>query len=144
MRALYSIFLYLLTAASLSAVSDRPNVLLILTDNQSFWELSYHGHEQLQTPNIDKLATESVDFMNFHAPPFCSPSRAEMLTGRYALRSGIHNTVGGVSILKAEEATLANYLGGSGYKTAIFGKWHLGYSHPYHPNERRFEEAFVH
>ena len=130
----------LLTAFS----EDRPNVLLILTDNQSYYELSCHGHEQLHTPNIDRLAAESVDFQNFHAPPFCSPSRAELLTGRYSLRSGIHNTVGGVSILKAEEATLANYLGGAGYRTAIFGKWHLGYSYPYRPYERGFQTSFVH
>ena len=133
-----SVFSILVTA------SERPNVLLILTDNQSYFELSCHGHEQLQTPNIDRLAAESVDFQNFHAPPFCSPSRAELLTGRYAMRSGIHNTVGGVSILKAEEATLANYLGGAGYRTAIFGKWHLGYSYPYRPYERGFQESFVH
>ena len=135
---------FFLAAVSSSTASDRPNVLLILTDNQSYFELSSHGHEKLRTPNIDRFASESVDFQNFHAPPFCSPSRAELLTGRYALRSGIHNTVGGVSILKAEEATLANYLSGAGYRTAIFGKWHLGYSHPYKPNDRGFQEAFVH
>lgn len=131
-------------AAANDTPEDRPNVLLILTDNQSYFELSCHGHETLQTPHIDRLAAESVDFQNFHAAPFCSPSRAELLTGRYSLRSGVHNTVGGVSILKSDEATLANYLGGAGYRTAIFGKWHLGFSHPYHPNERGFEEAFVH
>ncbi|MDA9764690.1 sulfatase-like hydrolase/transferase [Opitutales bacterium] len=138
------ITVFLLASISSSAASDRPNILLILTDNQSYFELSSHRHEILQTPHIDHLASESVDFRNFHAPPFCSPSRAELLTGRYALRSGIHTTVGGVSILKSDEATLANYLGGAGYRTAIFGKWHLGYSHPYHPNERGFQEAFIH
>lgn len=121
-----------------------PNVLLILTDNQSYFELSTHGHAQLQTPHIDRLAAQSVNFQNFHAPPFCSPSRAEMLTGRYALRSGVHDTVGGRSILHRNEATLADYLGGSGYHTAIFGKWHLGLSHPYHPSERGFDEVFIH
>lgn len=137
-------FLFLCALAMSANAADRPNVLLILTDNQSYFELSCHGHEKLQTPHIDRLAAESVDFQNFHAPPFCSPSRAELLTGRYGMRSGIHNTVGGVSILKSEEATLANYLSGAGYRTAIFGKWHLGYSHPYRPYERGFQESFVH
>ena len=144
MRKFLILFSLFQSLVILCPAQNRPNVLLILTDNQSYFELSCHGHEQLQTPNIDRLAAESVDFQNFHAPPFCSPSRAELLTGRYSLRSGIHNTVGGVSILKAEEATLANYLGGAGYRTAIFGKWHLGYSHPYLPYERGFDEAFVH
>lgn len=124
--------------------SRRPNVLLILTDNQSYFELGVHGHERLQTPNIDRLAAQSVDFRNFHAPPFCSPSRAALLTGRYAMRAGVHDTVGGRSILHRNEATLANYLGAGGYRTAIFGKWHLGLSYPYHPLERGFDEVFIH
>jgi len=123
---------------------ERPNVLLILTDNQSYYELSCHGHEQVQTPHIDRFAAESVDFVNFHAPPFCSPSRTALLTGRYAMRAGVHTTVQGVSILRKDEITLANYLKGVGYRTAIFGKWHLGYSYPYHPMERGFDETFVH
>ena len=129
---------------SLATEESRPNVLLILVDNQSYFELSCHGHAQLQTPHIDKLASESVDFVNFHAPPFCSPSRAAMLTGRYALRAGIHNTIGGVSILQRDEVTLANYLKGVGYATAIFGKWHLGMTYPYHPMHRGFDEVFIH
>lgn len=123
---------------------ERPNVLLILTDNQSYYELGCHGHEQVETPHIDRLADESVDFVNFHAPPFCSPSRTALLTGRYAMRAGVHTTVQGVSILRKEEITLADYLKGVGYRTAIFGKWHLGYSYPYHPMERGFDETFVH
>lgn len=138
------VFLIGLSLASYAQAADRPNVLLVLTDNQSLYELSCHGHSQLETPNIDLFASQSIDFMNFHAQPFCSPSRAELLTGRYALRSGVHNTVGGVSILRAGEATLANYLNGAGYRTAIFGKWHLGITFPYHPSQRGFEQVFIH
>ncbi|MGK0239861.1 MAG: arylsulfatase A-like enzyme [Candidatus Pelagisphaera sp.] len=137
-------FLCLETTSLLAADLDRPNVLLILTDNQSYFELSCHGHEQVQTPRIDKLAGESVDLVNFHAPPFCSPSRTLLMTGRYAMRAGVHTTVQGVSIMHKDEITMANYLGGVGYRTAIFGKWHLGYSYPYHPMERGFDETFVH
>ncbi len=125
-------------------LSARPNVLLILTDNQSYHELGCHGHETVQTPNIDALSRESIDFTNFHAPPYCSPSRGLLLTGRYALRSGIHNTIGGVSILHQNETTIADLLQGSGYATAIFGKWHLGMSYPHSPRHRGFEETFIH
>jgi arylsulfatase A-like enzyme len=130
-----------LCAVSLSAA---PNVLLILTDNQSYHELGCHGHELVKTPHIDALARESVDFTNFHAPPYCSPSRGLLLTGRYALRLGIHNTVGGVSILHQNEKTIADLLGKAGYATGVFGKWHLGMSYPYSPRFRGFQETFIH
>lgn len=126
------------------SAAERPNVLLILTDNQAFEELSCHGHPHVKTPHIDAFARESVDFHNFHAPPFCSPSRALLLTGRYAMRSGIHNTIGGYSILHKDETTIADRLGKAGYRTGIFGKWHLGYSYPYQPQDRGFQEVFVH
>lgn len=127
-----------------SSAVARTNVVLILTDNQSYHELGCHGHESVKTPHIDKLAGESVDFTNFHAPPYCSPSRGLMLTGRYALRFGIHNTVGGVSILHKDETTIADLLAKAGYATGIFGKWHLGMSYPYSPRFRGFQETFIH
>ncbi|HIL71164.1 MAG TPA: hypothetical protein EYG38_15115 [Verrucomicrobia bacterium] len=129
---------------SVHASEKRPNVLLILTDNQSYFELSGHGHPHVKTPRIDAFSKEGVDFLNFHAAPFCSPSRASLLTGRYAMRAGIHNTIGGVSILHQNEITIADYLGKNGYQTAVFGKWHLGMSHPYLPQQRGFQEVFVH
>ena len=137
---------WLLMASLLFAntVFAKKNVLLILIDNQSYHELGCHGHELIKTPNIDKLAKESVDFTNFHAPPYCSPSRGLLLTGRYALRLGIHNTVGGVSILHKDETTIADRLGKAGYATGIFGKWHLGMSYPYQPRHRGFQETFIH
>ena len=98
-----SFFALLSVLASQAVGAERPNVLLILTDNQSFYELSCHGHPHVRTPRIDRFAKESVDFVNFHAPPFCSPSRALLMTGRYAMRSGIHNTIGGVSILHQDD-----------------------------------------
>jgi arylsulfatase A-like enzyme/nitrogen fixation protein len=124
--------------------AEGPNVLLILTDNQGYHELGCHGHEVVKTPHIDRLASQSIDFTNFHAPSFCSPSRALLMTGRRPLRYGVHNTIGGVSILHKEEKTLANYLKEAGYLTAIFGKWHLGMSYPYAARYRGFDECFVH
>lgn len=128
----------------LLAEQRPPNVVLILTDNQSYLELGCHGHPHVRTPRIDAFAGEAVDFVNFHAPPFCSPSRAALLTGRYAMRAGIHNTIGGVSILHRDEVTVADRLAGEGYRTAVFGKWHLGFSHRYQPRHRGFAETFVH
>jgi len=123
---------------------QQPNVLLILTDNQSYYELSCNGHKMIRTPNIDKVANEGVVFDNFYASPFCSPSRAEILTGRHALRYGIHNTVGGVSILPVSEPLIADMLKEAGYTSGVFGKWHLGNEYPYNPIYRGFDESFIH
>lgn len=137
--------LILLIALAGTTLSDaRPNLVFILSDNQSYYELSRHGHAQVKTPHLDRLAAESVEFTRFYAPPFCSPSRAVILTGRYAMRSGVHNTIGGRSILHRSETTLADRLAGAGYRTGIFGKWHLGFSFPHRPEDRGFEEVFVH
>lgn len=126
------------------ADAEKPNVVLILSDNQSYYEMGCHGHAVVRTPHIDQLAGESVDFQKLYAPPFCSPSRAVILTGRYAMRSGVHNTIGGRSILHSNETTLADILSENGYATGIFGKWHLGFSYPYRPEDRGFWEVFVH
>jgi arylsulfatase A-like enzyme len=124
--------------------AERPNVVFILSDNQSYYEMSCHGHAQIKTPRIDAFAKESVEFRHFYAPPFCSPSRSVILTGRYAMRAGVFTTIGGRSIMHRDETTLADLLKGAGYRTAIFGKWHLGFSYPYRPRDRGFEEVFVH
>ncbi|MCH8218557.1 MAG: sulfatase-like hydrolase/transferase [Planctomycetes bacterium] len=107
-RILSSILLFLLACSTARSAPGQPNVVVMLIDNHSFFELSGHGHPVVRTPRIDQFAAEGVSFSNFHAPPFCSPSRGALLTGRYALRAGIHNTVGGVSILHRDEKTLAD------------------------------------
>ncbi len=124
--------------------NKQPNVLLILTDNQSYYELSCNGNKIVQTPNIDKVASQGVVFDNFYASPYCSPSRAEILTGRYALRYGIHNTIGGVSILPTSETLVSDLLKKAGYTSGVFGKWHLGNEYPYNPLSRGFDESFIH
>lgn len=124
--------------------ASRPNVVFILSDNQSYYEMSCHGHAQIKTPSIDRLAQQSIEFRHFYAPPFCSPSRSVILTGQYAMRSGVHDTIGGRSILHRDKTTLADVLKQHGFRTAIFGKWHLGFSYPHRPQDRGFEEVFVH
>ncbi len=131
-------------ATCLYSADQRPNIVLILTDNQSYFELGCHGHQFVNTPRIDALANQGVDFVNFHAPPYCSPSRGVLMTGRYAMRSGIHDTIGGRSILHKNEVTIAERLKKAGYSTGIFGKWHLGFSYPYLPHQRGFDISFIH
>lgn len=141
-------FILLIAAIALSvsgfSKSDKPNVVVILIDNHGYYELSRNGNKIVQTPRIDKLSEVGVNFTDFNAPPFCSPSRGALLTGRYALRAGIYTTVGGVSILHKNEKTIADLLKKEGYRTAVFGKWHMGMSHPYTPDCRGFDEHFVH
>jgi arylsulfatase A-like enzyme len=143
---LKNLLLIILIVFSTSSFSNenKPNVVLILIDNHGYFELSRNGNQIVQTPRIDKLAEVGVNFTDFNAPPFCSPSRGALLTGRYALRAGIYNTVGGVSILHKNEVTIADILKESGYKTGVFGKWHLGMSHPYTPDCRGFDEHYIH
>jgi arylsulfatase A-like enzyme len=128
----------------LRQAQDKPNVVFVLSDNQSFYEMSCHGHAQIKTPNIDALAKRSVEFTHFYAPPFCSPSRSVILTGRHAMRSGVFTTVAGRSILHRDSTTLADIMRENGYRATIFGKWHLGFSYPYRPQDRGFDEVFVH
>lgn len=149
LKARMRIFFYLAILCSIFRIAvahpvDKPNVVVVLIDNHGYYELSLNGHPVVQTPHIDRLAETGVNFTDFNAPPFCSPSRGALLTGRYALRYGIHNTVGGVSILHKNETTMADLLKSAGYRTAVFGKWHLGMSHPYTPDQRGFDEHYIH
>ena len=141
---LFVIIALLCSCSNVNNKKQQPNVLLILTDNQSYYELSCNGHEIVKTPNIDKVANEGVVFDNFYASPYCSPSRAELLTGRYALRYGIHSTIGGVSILPTSETLVSDILKEAGYTCGVFGKWHLGNEYPFSPIYRGFEESFIH
>jgi arylsulfatase A-like enzyme len=119
-----------------------PNVLIILTDDQGWGDLSFTGNPNLQTPNIDKLGVNGLSFDRFYVSPVCSPTRAEMLTGRYHLRGGVSGTSAGEERLDLDEVTFAEVLQNAGYVTGAFGKWHNGMQHPYHPNARGFDEFY--
>lgn len=121
---------------------DKPNVLIILTDDQGWGDLSFTGNPNLKTPHIDRLGVEGISFDRFYVSPVCSPTRAEMLTGRYHLRGGISGTSAGQERLDLDEITFAEVLQKEGYVTGAFGKWHNGMQHPYHPNARGFEEFY--
>lgn len=121
-----------------------PNVVFILTDDQGYPELGCHGNPVIRTPHLDALAAESVSFTQFHAGPTCAPTRAALLTGHHANSTGVWHTIGGRSLLRKDEWTLAAALSGAGYRTGIFGKWHLGDEFPYRPQDRGFEESVCH
>ena len=122
----------------------RPNVILVMTDDQGYGDLGKHGNPHLQTPNLDRLYNQSVRLTNFHVSPTCSPSRASLLTGRYNTRTGVWHTVMGRSLLRADEITMGDVFSANGYRTGVFGKWHLGDNYPFRPQERGFHETLVH
>ena len=122
---------------------SKPNVILIITDDQGYGDMSCHGNPVLRTPNLDKLYAESVRLTNFHVDPTCSPTRASLLTGRYSSRVGVWHTIMGRSLLRRDEVTMADIFSNNGYRTGIFGKWHLGDSCYYHPWDRGFEENII-
>jgi arylsulfatase len=123
---------------------EHPNVLIILTDDQGYGDMSCHGHPVLSTPNIDRLHDESVRLTDFHVAPMCAPTRGEILSGVHCLRNGAMATSLGRHLLKPELPTMADLFAGAGYATGIFGKWHLGDSYPYRPMDRGFKEAIYH
>lgn len=122
--------------------SDRPNVVVILTDDQGWGDLSIHGNSNLSTPSIDNLARSGASFDRFYVCPVCSPTRAEFLTGRYHPRSGVYSTSAGGERMDIDEITIADTFKAAGYRTGAFGKWHNGMQYPYHPNGRGFEEYY--
>ena len=122
----------------------KPNVVFVLTDDQGYGDLGCHGNPVIRTPNIDRFYEESVRLNNFHVGPTCAPTRAGLMTGHCANSTGVWHTIGGRSLLRKNEWTLATALKEEGYRTGIFGKWHLGDAYPYRPHDRGFETAIVH
>ncbi len=122
--------------------AEKPNVLVILADDQGWGDLSVHGNTNLSTPNIDSLARDGALFERFYVCPVCSPTRAEFLTGRYHPRGGVWNVSTGGERLDLDEKTIADAFKAAGYATALFGKWHNGTQYPYHPNARGFDEFY--
>ena len=127
-----------------AAERRRPNVILAMTDDQGYGDLGCHGNPVIQTPNLDKLYTQSVRLTNFHVGPTCSPTRAALMTGHYCNRTGVWHTIMGRSLLRKDEVTMGDVFSASGYRTGIFGKWHLGDNYPFRPQDRGFGEVLIH
>ena len=124
------------------AERERPNVVIILTDDQGWGDLSVHGNTNLSTPNVDALARDGALFDRFYVCPVCAPTRAEFLTGRYHPRGGVRGVTTGAERLKIDEKTIGDTFKAAGYATAAYGKWHNGMQAPYHPNSRGFDEYY--
>ena len=122
----------------------RPNVVLIMTDDQGWGDFGFHGNPHVKTPHLDRLAAESTELRQFYVCPVCSPTRASLLTGRYNYRTGAIDTYLGRSTMAGDEVTLAEMFSAAGYRTGIFGKWHLGDNYPSRPIDQGFQEALVH
>lgn len=115
-----------------------------MTDDQGYGDLACHGNPVIRTPNLDRLHAQSVRFTNYHVSPTCSPTRSSLLTGRYSNATGVWHTIMGRSLLRPGERTLADCFRAGGYRTGIFGKWHLGDNHPCRPQDRGFDETLIH
>jgi arylsulfatase len=133
-------------AAGVSAADAprKPNVLIVMTDDQGLGDFSFMGNPVLKTPNLDAFAKESVRLTDFHVAPMCSPTRGQLLTGLAALRNGATSVTAGRTFLRPGLPTLPELFAKSGYKTGIFGKWHLGDVYPHRPKDKGFQESVYH
>lgn len=131
-------------AAKETNKADRPNVIFVLTDDQGYGDLSCHGNPVLKTPYLDRLHDQSIRFTNFHVSPMCTPTRSELLSGQDALLSGAYCACSGRTFMREGLPTMADIFADAGYRTGMFGKWHLGDNHPHRPQDRGFEKAVYH
>ena len=122
-------------------VTSKPNVLLIMTDDQGYGDVSAHGNPVLNTPELDKLREQSVRFTDFHVAPKCTPTRGQLLTGVDAMRNGATRVCQGRSMVRAEFRMMPEFFVDAGYATGLFGKWHLGDSYPHRPRFCGFQEV---
>lgn len=129
---------------SFSQTETRPNVILIITDDQGYGDLGITGNPHVKTPVIDKFASESIRFNDFYVSPVCAPTRSSLMTGRYSLRTGVRDTYNGGATMATSEITIAEMLKAAGYTTGNFGKWHLGDNYPSRPNDQGFDESLIH
>jgi len=132
-----------LTVSEAKGAEKPPNILIILTDDQGFGDVSAHGNEWIKTPNMDRIASEGARFERFFVEPVCAPTRAALLSGRYPTRTGVHGVTRNREVMRSDEVTIAELLRDqAGYATGCFGKWHNGAHWPNHPNAQGFD-SFV-
>jgi arylsulfatase A-like enzyme len=149
LRITVAIFVSLHLAVSIvnsadSLAGSRPNIILLITDDQGYGPVGKHGHPWIRTPNLDKLHDSSFRFDRFLVSPTCSPTRAALMTGRHPMKNGVTHTILERERMTLNATTLPQVLKSAGYTTGIFGKWHLGDEEPYQPHNRGFDEAFIH
>lgn len=123
---------------------QKPNVIIVMTDDQGYGDLACHGNPDLKTPHLDRLHAESVRFTDFHVSSFCTPTRAALLTGNYPGVTGAFRTSSGRTMMHRDEKTIANLFSNNGYATGMVGKWHLGDNAPHRPQDRGFQDVVWH
>ncbi len=124
--------------------SEHPNVILIITDDQGYGDFGFTGNPHAKTPVLDKFASKSIRFNNYYVSPVCAPTRSSLMTGRFSLRTGVRDTYNGGALMAPDEVTIAEMLKDAGYKTGMFGKWHLGDNYPSRPIDQGFDESLMH
>jgi len=137
----FFIFFFALIACHIAnqKKQTKPNVILILTDDQGYGDVGVHGNDSIQTPVQDFLANEGIRMDNFYVSPVCAPTRASLLTGRYHYRTGTTWVTRNAESMRSEEVTLAEVFKANGYGTGCFGKWHNGAHYPENPNGQGFD-----
>ncbi len=136
----YFLISLVLLIHTLVIAQNKPNVVLILTDDQGWGDLSLHGNPVLETPQLDNLAKSGTELTHFYVSPLCAPSRASILTGRYHLNAGVLSVSKALEVMDSDETTIAELFKANGYRTGIFGKWHNGQHYPNRPHDQGFDE----
>lgn len=148
MRRLFKLSLSILflggTAVQAAPEEHRPNVVLVMTDDQGYGDLGCHGNPILKTPELDKLHSEAIRFSNFHVSPFCTPTRAALMTGNHPGYTGAYRTSSGRTMMHPDEKTIDHLFAKAGYVTGMVGKWHLGDNAPHRPQDRGFQDVVWH
>ena len=144
MKKCLLLFAAMVFSGPLVLAAGRPNVILVMTDDQGYGEVGFHGNPVLKTPNLDRFAEEGLELTQFYVSPMCTPTRSSLMTGRYHFRTGAHDTYIGRSNMKPQETTIAEVFAGAGYRAGIFAKWHLGENYPMRAQDQGFQEVVVH
>ena len=138
------VILAVLTSVSHGKEQSRPNIVLVMTDDQGYGDIGIRNNPHLKTPNLDRFARNGIQLDRFYCSPVCAPTRASLMTGRYYYRSGVIHTSRGGAKMHDDEVTIAERLREAGYATGIFGKWHLGDTYPMRPEDQGFDETLWH
>lgn len=143
LQSIWILFILILLASCDQTVK-KPNIILVLTDDQGYGDISAHGSPDVLTPNMDKLKAQGISLEDFQVSPTCAPTRSAILTGRHPFKNGITHTILERERMALGITTLPEILKRGGFTSGIFGKWHLGDENAYQPENRGFDEVFIH
>lgn len=139
-KAFSILFLF---AIVFSTASEKPNIILIQTDDLGWDDLGIHNNPYVETPTLDNLARSGIQFTDFYVNSVCAPTRASLLTGRHFLRTGVSHVHGGKDFINLNETIISESLKENGYANGFWGKWHSGHSNGYYPWDRGFDDAYM-